>query len=493
MSDSLERIPARRIWQVGALCHAIADALEARFGSVTVQGELAGVSRAASGHWYFSLKDAAGQLRCAMFRRAASLLDWQPQEGQQVEVRGRLAVYEARGELQLIVESMRRAGQGALYEDFLRRKAALQALGWFDAARKRVATPYPRGIGLVTSLGAAALRDVASTWARRAPHVPVVLVPALVQGQGAPADLVRALQTLYRLVERQRQGTAPADIAPIDTIVLVRGGGSLEDLWAFNDEGVAEAIIHSPVPLITGVGHETDFTIADFCADLRAPTPTAAAELAALPREDILHQVTLEGQRLGQWVERRLQNEAQRLDRLGWTLERACGRFRTQSQRLQQIEGRMQHVLPRWLGVHRPRWEAWRQRLEQAVRQQRITREQRMQLSLWQTRMQRVLHLQHAMAVSHLRELERRLHDSVHTALEAQVASLTTLETGLRLMNPQALLQRGYALLQDDQGHLLSHRRDFRLQQQVHARISDGEVLLTPLPVQIPLQGEEGE
>ena len=153
----------------------------------------------------------------------------------------------------------------------------------------------------------------------------------------------------------------------------------------------------------------------------------------------------------------------------------------------------MQHVLPRWLGVHRPRWEAWRQRLEQAVRQQRITREQRMQLSLWQTRMQRVLHLQHAMAVSHLRELERRLHDSVHTALEAQVASLTTLETGLRLMNPQALLQRGYALLQDDQGRLLSRRRDFRLQQQVHARISDGEVLLTPLPVQIPLQGEEGE
>ena len=304
----MSRGVAPRVWAVGALCHAVADALDARFNPVTVQGEISGFSRAASGHCYFALKDASGQLRCAMFRRAASLVDFSPRDGDQVEVRGRLAVYEPRGDLQLVVESLSRAGQGALFEQFLQRKAKLEAEGLFDPARKRALPTMPRAVGVVTSLGAAALHDVVTALRRRVPHIPVVLAPAAVQGAGAPAELVRALQSLW---------TSPQ---PVDVILLVRGGGSIEDLWAFNDETLARAIVQSPVPVVCGVGHETDFTIADFCADLRAPTPTAAAELVSAPREVWLGALDL--------IEGKL-NDAlgARLDLLGQRLDLAAGRL----------------------------------------------------------------------------------------------------------------------------------------------------------------------
>src|SRR5687767_9481336 len=238
MTELLQPGLAPRIWQVGALCRAISDALEARFNPVAVRGEVSGFSRASSGHCYFTLKDAQGQIRCAMFRRAAGLLDFVPRDGEMVEVQGRLGVYEPRGDLQLIVESLARAGQGALFEQFLQLKARLQAQGLFDAARKRDIPMLPRGIGLVTSPGAAALHDVVTALARRAPHVPVFLAPAAVQGSQAPAELVRALQALYRL----------AEAGSLDLILLVRGGGSIEDLWAFNDEQLARTIVQSPVP-----------------------------------------------------------------------------------------------------------------------------------------------------------------------------------------------------------------------------------------------------
>jgi exodeoxyribonuclease VII large subunit len=224
------------VWEVGALCRAIADALEARFNPVAVRGEITGFSRASSGHCYFTLKDAQGQVRCAMFRRAASQLDFVPRDGELVEVRGRLGVYEARGDLQLIVEGLQRAGQGALFEQFLRLKAQLEAEGLFDPARKRPLPVLPRGIGLVTSPGAAALHDVVTALRRRVPHIPVVLVPALVQGAQAPASIAEALSKLYRLAQ---EGQAPEAASAVDVILLVRGGGSIEDLWAFNDERVA--------------------------------------------------------------------------------------------------------------------------------------------------------------------------------------------------------------------------------------------------------------
>ena len=291
-----------RIWPVGSLLRAIADSLEARFNPVAVQGELTGFSRASSGHCYFSLKDAQGQVRCAMFRRAAGLLDFSPRDGQLVELRGRLGVYEPRGELQLVVESMRQAGQGSLFEKFLQLKARLEAEGLFESARKRPLPLMPRAIGVVTSLGAAALHDVVTALQRRVPHIPVVIYPASVQGAQAAGELRDAL--------RKAGGRREQD--QVDVLLLVRGGGAMEDLWAFNDEALARAIIESPVPVVCGVGHETDFTIADFCADLRAPTPTAAAELCAQPQRVWLDTLELVFSRLQKGVDRHLQSHGQR-------------------------------------------------------------------------------------------------------------------------------------------------------------------------------------
>lgn len=245
-------VPANRpsIWPVGSLLRAIADSLEARFNPVAVQGELFGFSRASSGHCYFSLKDEQGQIRCAMFRRAAGLLDFSPRDGQLVELRGRLGVYEPRGELQLVVESMQQAGHGSLFEQFLQRKSMLEAEGLFATARKRPLPLMPRAIGVVTSLGAAALHDVVTALQRRAPHIPVMIYPASVQGAQAAGELRGAL-----LKAAERQATDQVDV-----LLLVRGGGAMEDLWAFNDELLARAIIAAPMPVVCGVGHETDFS-----------------------------------------------------------------------------------------------------------------------------------------------------------------------------------------------------------------------------------------
>jgi exodeoxyribonuclease VII large subunit len=296
----------RQAWSVGALCLAISDALQARFNPVRVRGELSGFSQAASGHCYFTLKDAQGQLRAAMFKRAASTLSFRPVDGQQVEVSGKLGVYEQRGELQLVVESMTQVGQGTLLEEFMRLKAKLEAAGLFDAQRKRPLTQYPRGIGVVTSAGAAAWHDVMTSLARRVPHVPVVLSPSLVQGALAAQALVAALHRLYDLIDE--------GMIDLDVILLVRGGGSLEDLWSFNDEQLAFAIAQSPVPIVSGVGHETDFSIADFVADLRAPTPTAAAELCAMPASQATSSLAYQADYLQNVIQKSLQRHSQNLD-----------------------------------------------------------------------------------------------------------------------------------------------------------------------------------
>lgn len=419
--------PAPLVWEVGALCRAIADALEARFNPVAVRGEITGFSRAASGHCYFSVKDAQGQLRCAMFRRAASQMDFVPRDGELVELRGRLSVYEPRGDLQFIVEHLQRAGQGALFEQFLRLKARLEAEGLFDAARKRPLPVQPRGIGLVTSLGAAALHDVVTALRRRVPHIPVVLVPALVQGAGAPASLVQALSQLYALT-KDTEG-AP----PIDVILLVRGGGSIEDLWAFNDEALARTLVQSPVPLVSGVGHETDFTIADFCADLRAPTPTAAAELVAAPRETWLRALDLLQDRLAQAVERQWDDRAQRLDAVAARLGRPSGLVARQQLRLQQGE----------------------QRLRQAV----------------------LLKLQHA--ALELKGLEAHLPLVFARALATQAQRLERAALRLDLLNPQQLLERGYALITDAEGQLVRQVAQARPGDALRARLADGHLDLT--------------
>ena len=414
-SESLGLAP--RTWAVGALCRAVADALDARFNPVAVRGEISGFTRASSGHCYFTLKDAQGQLRCAMFKRAAQLLDFAPADGELVEVRGRLGVYEPRGELQLVVESMRRAGQGAWFEAFLQRKAKLEAEGLFAPERKRALNAMPRCIGVVTSLGAAALHDVATALQRRVPHIPVVLAPSLVQGEQAGASLVQALQSLSAM-------------PGMDVILLVRGGGSMEDLWAFNDEALARAIVACPVPVVSGVGHETDFTIADFCADLRAPTPTAAAEMCAMPRSDLQAN-------LAQWVSalqtltyRHLDTQEQRLDR-------------AQARPGRPSEG-LGHQKMQLLGLQ--------QRLQSTV--QRRTQQGGHELAALSAGLARGVQQTPALA-------RERLH---RAALR------------LELLDPKLVLQRGFAWLSDAQGHAISSVQQTQPGQAVHATLADGVV-----------------
>jgi len=422
-------VSTARVWQVGALCRAIADAMDARFNPVTVAGEISGFTRAASGHCYLSLKDETGQIRCAMFRRAASLLNFSPRDGDRVEVRGRLGVYEARGELQLVVESMRPAGQGTLFEQFFKLKAKLEQEGLFDSARKRPLPKMPRGIGLVTSLGAAALHDVVAALQRRVPHIPVVLAAAAVQGDNAPKEVMQALSSLYAMAVAPDHGTAVA----IDVILLVRGGGAIEDLWAFNDEQLARMLARSPVPVVCGVGHETDFTIADFVADMRAPTPTAAAELVSEPTAAWLGLVDDLESRLDDAVGRYVDRQAQRLDQAVSRMGRPSSLVHRQRLMLSALQQRMQHSA----------------RLSLQVRLSDVARRQQD----WPLHMQRALKTK--------RERSQRA------------------ELRLGLLDPSLVLQRGYAWLTLENGQTLGRVAQAVAGQRVRATLSDGAVDMT--------------
>lgn len=422
-----DRSPAsmRTVWAVGPLLRAVADTLSVRFNPVSVRAEISGFSRATSGHCYFNLKDAAGQLRCAMFRRAADSLSFAPADGALVEVEGKLDVYGPRGDLQLIVERMQPAGQGALFEQFLRLKARLEAEGLFDTTRKRELPPWPRGIGVVTSLGAAALRDVVTALQRRVPHLPVVIYPASVQGAQAPQEVVAALRQAY---DRHSQGEC-------DVLLLVRGGGSLEDLWCFNDERVVRTVVDAPMPVICGVGHETDFTLADFAADLRAPTPTAAAELCAQPRQQLMAGLSLVGERLMDAVDTRLDLNAQRLDRLAQRLGQPSGRLHQSRQALLSIEHRLDVLLAQ------------------------TTQRQGRQLD----------------------RIAQALREAVQRNLQMQHRRLDRCATALRHLDPQAVLERGYAYLSDMSGSTITRAAQVAMGDRLTVTLADGlvEVLAT--------------
>lgn len=425
MVEPFKPAPTRLVWGVQALLTAVSDSLASRYANCTVEGELSGFARAASGHCYFSLKDADGAtalLRCAMFRRAASLVDFAPGDGHRVEVRGRLALYEPRGELQFVVEAMRRAGAGALYEQFLRLKAKLEAQGLFDADRKRPVPAYARRIGVITSSAGAALHDVLTALQRRAPHAEVFVYPSLVQGPDAPESLVRALQLA------NERGDA-------ELLLLCRGGGSLEDLWAFNDERVVRAVAASALPVICGVGHETDISLADLAADLRAPTPTAAAELATPSRSSCLDALDALARTLKRRLEQRLEAAAQRLDRVALRLARPSDSLTRQRRRLALLAQRWGQVLPRLQGLQ-----------AQTLRHQ-------------QQRLARVLPQQ----------------------LERQSRRLDTLAQRLAALDPHRVLARGYAWLDDGQGRALSSVRQLQLGAAVHAVLADGQAELQVL------------
>ena len=407
-----------RAWSVAALLLAVADALQRRLGAVTVRGEISGFSRAASGHCYFTLKDSEGQaavLRCAMFRRAAGLLDFRPADGQQVQLRGRIAVYEARGELQCVVEAMQRLGAGSLYELFLRLRERLDAAGLFEAARKRPLPAHPRAIGVVTSPDAAAWHDVLTTIRRRAPHLRVVLYPSLVQGPQAPAQLVRALALAARRAE-------------VDSLIVCRGGGSLEDLWAFNDEEVVRAVAASPIPVVCGVGHEVDLTLAELAADLRAPTPTAAAELATPVRDAELERLAALALQLRRGLRRRLDTQAQRLDRAAWALARPARLFARQRAQLERLGGRIA-----------------------AAAAQRLTRER-----------------------AHLAGHQRDLARAARHRIESAAAALARLELGLQACDPRHVLARGYAWISDVDGRPVTRAAALAAGDVVQARWADG-------------------
>ncbi|RKE34502.1 exodeoxyribonuclease VII large subunit [Paraburkholderia sp. BL23I1N1] len=398
---------------VSALNRAIGTMLERSFPLVWVSGEVSNFTRAASGHWYFSIKDAQAQMRCVMFRGRAQYAEFTPREGDRIEVRALVTMYEPRGELQLNVEAVRRTGQGRLYEAFLKLKAQLEAEGLFAAERKRALPPHPRAIGIVTSLQAAALRDVVTTLSRRAPHIPVIVYPAPVQGVGASARLAAMVDAASARRE-------------VDVLIVCRGGGSIEDLWAFNEEALARAIAESAIPVVSGVGHETDFTIADFAADVRAPTPTGAAELVSPQRVLLLRELDHRHATLARGFGRMMERRAQQLDWLARRLVSPAERLARQRTHLQQLSVRL------------------------ALAGARPVRDARARFSLLQMRWER-WRPDLAAHQAKLGNLAQRLDTALLRQHERQTARIDTLAARLEVLSPKRTLERGYAAVLDAQ------------------------------------------
>ena len=417
MNEFAAALPGRVVWSVSTLIAAVAEMVESGFSACTVRGEISGFSRATSGHCYFNLKDPQGgtALRCAMFRRAAQLSAFLPREGDAVELRGRLTVYEPRGELQFVVEAMIKSGAGALYERFLQLKANLDAQGLFDAAAKRSLPAYPRSVGVVTSLAGAALHDVATTLARRSPHVRVVVYPSPVQGTDAPAALCQAI-------------AAAAARNEVEVLIVCRGGGSLEDLWAFNEEAVVRAIRSAPMPVVSGVGHETDVTLADLAADLRAATPTAAAELVAPAAAPAREALEVREVALGRRMFAAMEREAQRLDRIAQRLARPSEGLARRGHGLDLL---------------------W-QRLAAAARRDLVTRRAAGDAAA------------------------ARVQGMLSRALTRHGSRVDAAAIRLDAINPRRVLARGYALLVDAGGHPVSSVAQIRQGDALVATLQDG-------------------
>jgi exodeoxyribonuclease VII large subunit len=424
------------ILTVSQLNQAVGRLLERSFALTWIAGEISNVTRAASGHWYFTLKDANAQVRAVMFRGRAQYVDFQPREGDKVEVRATVGLYAARGDFQLNVEMMRKAGVGNLYEAFLKLKAKLEAEGLFDTARKRELPVFPRTVGIVTSPQAAALRDVITALRRRAPHLHLILYPTLVQGEGSADKIAEAINTASRRAE-------------CDLLIVGRGGGSLEDLWSFNDENVARAIAACSMPVISGVGHETDFTIADFVADLRAPTPTAAAEMAATPTADWLAHLSQHAQDLSDAMRRQLDDHTQTLDWSATRLQSPAAAIRQQRLRIAALQLRLQHAT-------RTPLSAARFALEQAKRR-----------------------LQHALPDTALRRGQLSARSlGLSTAFDSRFAISRhrheTLNAQLELLAPQRTLERGYAIVLDEQGQVLRDAAHLQPAQALELKLASG-------------------
>ena len=435
--------PPRHILTPSTLNRLVRGLLEDALPLVWIEGELSNVARPASGHLYFTLKDSAAQVRCAMFRPKSAALRFRPADGMQVLLRARVGLYEPRGEFQLVAEHMEPAGEGALHREFERLKAQLGAEGLFDPARKRPLPRYARRIGVITSATGAAIRDVLSVLARRWPLAEVEVLPVPVQSREAPPAIVAML--------KKASASARHDV-----LLLTRGGGSLEDLWAFNDEAVARAIHASAVPVVSAVGHEVDFSIADFVADLRAPTPSAAAELLVPDAQATLRHLRQLRQRLALFEQRRLQALGQRVDHLLARLQAQ----RPQA-RLARDRERLAHLQHRLLVALRER------------RQREHTRLDRLHARLLAHHpQQRISLLQRQLA-----EQSQRLRQAIARRLERERHALQQAARTLHAVSPLATLERGYAILFDTDGKV----RDFETK---WVNSSDPVIWETMLPMQ---------
>lgn len=426
---------------VSALNTAVAKLLEQHFRLMWISGEISNFTRAASGHWYFTLKDTHAQVRAVMFKSRAELTPFLPKEGDKVEVCALVSLYTPRGDFQLSIESIRRAGIGNLFEKFLQLKEQLTREGLFDIERKRAIPRFIQTIGIITSPNAAALRDILTTLQRRAPHVRIILYPTPVQGQNAAIEITNTI-TLASLRNE------------CDLLLLCRGGGSIEDLWSFNEEIVARAIVQSPIPVITGIGHETDFTIADFAADLRAATPTAAAEQASRTQEALLTDVSHQAQRLTKAMHQYLNNYNQTLDWLRHRLVPPQIKISQEKQVLCQLTKDLQRALSLKFQTAHQTFERIHARFLYATPQ----------LVPYQKQIQ---------------QYSQRLSLGFHHYLQQQRYQLNALHNQLTVLNPQNTLKRGYAIVADEEKHILRHPDEIHTQQKLTLHLAKGVAQIT--------------
>ena len=442
VNESTSPQSLREVYTVSRLNREARAVLEANFPLLWVEGEISNLTRPRSGHIYFSLKDEFAQVRCAMFRMRAMNLSFSPKDGAKVMARVRVGLYEPRGDFQLVVDHMEEAGDGALRRAFEALKQRLGNEGLFDEARKRPLPELPRCIGVVTSPTGAAIRDILTVLKRRFPAIPVVIYPVAVQGEGAAREIAEAI----RLAGRRKE---------CDVLIVGRGGGSLEDLWAFNEEVVARAIHDSPLPVVSAVGHEVDFTIADFVADVRAPTPSAAAELLSPDREAWLTRLQRVEDRLMQLVQQQLRQRRQQLLWLGKRLKHPGRRLQENAQRLDELEMRL------------------------AQAQQNLARHKRARLETLQARLERhspMLRL-HQLQQSQ-RELSRRLQQAMHLRLTQLQQRLATQAHALETVSPLATLSRGYAIVSvAETGKVIRRSDEVKAGDKVRARLLRGQLL----------------
>lgn len=420
MSDSnLFPEPKKILWRVDELNRNVRVILEQTFPLLWISGEISNLKRYPSGHWYFSLKDDHTQVKCVMFRHKNIYLDWVPQDGIQVEAQALVTLYEARGEFQLTIEQLRRAGLGILFEAFEQLKSKLQQEGLFHSERKQPIPSYSHQIGIITSTNTAALRDVLTTLQKRLPSLPIIIYPAQVQGKEAATTIAAALQ-----IAAQRN--------ECDVLILCRGGGSIEDLWAFNEEIVVRAIASCPIPVITGIGHETDFTIADFVADARAPTPTGAAQLATPDRQEILHRLQHWQRRLQQAMNRHIERRMQSIDLLTHRLIHPGEKIHYQFIHLSQLHNRLRHAWDRLVASYKWRIDMYQQRV-QSTKPVMSTREKYQQ------------------------ELATRLQRTMAHYLENLQIQLSRYQQYLTHLDPEAVLARGYSITYTANGEILQN------------------------------------